>query len=93
MVKLTFTVDDQTVEILKRTASRLGKPQSAIFREAIRDFADRADRLSASERERMLSALARIRAQKPTRAQSEVDSEISNIRAARRTGGRRTRPE
>ena len=93
MVKMTFTVDEQTVEILRRTAARLKKPQSAVFREAIRDFAARADYLSDEERDRMLSILARIRAQKPARRQAEVDAEIADIRAARKTGGRRTRVE
>ena len=93
MVKVTFTVDPETVEILKRTAARMKKPQSAIFREAIRDFADRADKLTAEERERMLATLARIRAQKPTRTRQEVEAKIAGIRAARKTGGRRTRVE
>ena len=93
MVKLTFTVDEQTVEILRETASRLKKPQSAIFREAIRDFAARADRLSDDERDRLLSVLARIRTRKSTRSQRDADAEIAAIRSSRRTGGRRTRVE
>jgi len=93
MVKMTFTVDEQTVEILRRTATRLKKPQSAVFREAIRHFAERADRLTDEERERMLSAIDRIVAQKSGKRQADVDREITNIRAARKTGGRRTRLE
>lgn len=93
MVKLTFTVDPETVEILKRTAARMNKPQSAIFREAIRDFADRADKLTAEERDKMLAVLDRIRTQKPTRPQHEVEAEIAGVRATRKTGGRRTRAE
>ena len=87
---MTFTVDEETVAILRRTAARLKKPQSAVFREAIRDFAERSDRLSPEERERMLAVLDRMMARKPTRPQAEVDAEIAEIRAARRTGGRRT---
>ncbi len=93
MVKLTFTVDERTVEILRETAARLKKPQSAVFREAIRDFAERAERLTNEERDRLLSVLDRIRARKPTRPQHEADAEIRSIRSSRRTGGRRTRVE
>ena len=34
MVKMTFTFDEQTVETLRRTASRMKKPQSVIVHEA-----------------------------------------------------------
>ena len=37
MVQVTFTLDDQTVERLRRTASRLAKPQSYVVREAVRE--------------------------------------------------------
>ena len=93
MVKMTFTVDEETVDILRQTAVRLKKPQSAVFREAIRDFAQRTDRLSDEEREQKLAILRRIMARKSTGAQAEADAEIAEIRAARRTGGRRTRVE
>jgi predicted transcriptional regulator len=93
MVKMTFTVDEETVDILRQTAARLKKPQSAVFREAIRDFAQRTDRLSDEEREQKLAILRRIMARKPTGTQAQADAEIAEIRAARRTGGRRTRVE
>ena len=89
MQKVTFTVDEQTIELLKRVSSRLKKPQSVVFREAIKDYADRANKLSAEEKARLLAALDRMKAQKPTRPQAEVASEIAEIRRARRTGGRR----
>jgi predicted oxidoreductase len=90
MVKMTFTVDEETVDILRRTAAQLKKPQSAVFREAIRNFAQRMDRLSDEQREQKLAILRRMRARKPTRTRAAVDAEIAAIRAARRTGGRRT---
>lgn len=93
MVKMTFTFDEQTAETLRRAASRLKKPQSAVVREAIRDYADRAGRLSDEERRHMLKLLDRMVARKPTRSQAEVDDEIAEIRAVRKTGGRRTRVE
>ena len=45
MVKVTFTLDDQTVERLRRTASRLAKPQSYVVREAVREYETRATKL------------------------------------------------
>lgn len=90
---MTFTFDEQTAETLRRAASRLKKPQSVVVREAIQDYASRADRLSDEERRRMLKVLDRMMARPPKRSQAEVDAEIAEIRAARRTGGRRTRLE
>ncbi len=93
MVKMTFTVDEQTVETLRRMAVRLKKPQSVIFREAIKDYAENAGRLSHDERQRMLAVLDQMRARKPARSETEVNTEIADIRAARKNGGRRTRVE
>jgi hypothetical protein len=91
MVKVTFTFDEQTVETLRRTASRLRKPQSAIVREAIQDYATRSNRLTEDERKHMLKVFDRMIARIPRQPQAAADSEIAQIRAARKTGGRRTR--
>ena len=93
MVKVTFTFDDQTVETLKRTASRLKKPQSVVVREAIQDYALRSDRLSEEERTHMLKVFDRMLDRIPGGVQAEADAEISEIRKARKSGGRRTRVE
>jgi hypothetical protein len=93
MVKMTFTFDEQTTEALRRAAARMKKPQSAVVREAIQEYASRADRLGSDEQKHMLRVLDRMRARPAARAQAAVDAEIKGIRAARRTGGRRTRPE
>jgi Ribbon-helix-helix protein, copG family len=90
MVKMTFTFDDDTVETLRRTASRLKKPQSVVVREAIQDYATRSDRLSDEERMHALKVFDRMIARIPTRSRSEANAEKAAIRAARRTGGRRT---
>jgi len=90
MVKMTFTFDDDTVATLRRTASRLRKPQSAVVREAIQDYASRSGRLSDDERRHMLKVFDRVMAEIPSSSQGEADSEIARVRAARRTGGRRT---
>ena len=90
---MTFTFDDQTVETLRRTASRLKKPQSVVVREAIQDYAARSHRLSDEERRHMLKVFDRMVARIPRGNQGDADAEIADIREARRTGGRRTRPE
>jgi predicted transcriptional regulator len=89
MVKLTFTVDEETAQTLKRTSERLHKPQSMIVREAVAEYAARAGRLTEAERRIMLRAVDRIIGQPPTRPQADVDRELREIRRARRAGGRR----
>ncbi|HSL22053.1 MAG TPA: ribbon-helix-helix protein, CopG family [Vicinamibacterales bacterium] len=93
MVKLTFTLDDETVADLERTASRLRRPKSQVVREAIREYGARTDRLSDDERTRMLEALDRMIRRPRSRSAAAVKRELAEIRAARRAGGRRNRPE
>jgi predicted DNA-binding protein len=89
MVKVTFTLDDETVERLRRLAARLRRPQSQVVRESIREYEVRSDKLSEDERRRMLDVLDRITKAPPTRPQTEVDAELREIRAARRRWARR----
>jgi hypothetical protein len=91
MVKVTFTFDDLTVETLRRTAARLKKPQSVVVREAIQDFAARSDRMSEAERRHALKVFDRVIARIPSRSQAEADAEKAEVRASRKSGGRRTR--
>lgn len=88
-IKVTFTLDDVTVARLKRTAARLGRPQSQVVRDAVRDYADRVGRLSEQERLRALEVLDAIRARPSSRPAAGVDVELRAIRKGRRTGGRR----
>jgi len=90
MVKVTFTLDDETVDRLRRLANRLRRPLSQVVRESIKDYEARSDKLSDEERKRMLAVLEEIRKAPPTRSRAEVDAELREIRAARRHGGRRT---
>jgi Arc/MetJ-type ribon-helix-helix transcriptional regulator len=90
MVKVTFTLDDATVAEIRRTAERLGRPQSQVVREAVAEFAARADRLSERERLRMLGVLEDLRGTPKTGSSRSVDRELAALRAARRQGGRRT---
>ena len=91
-IKLTFSVDEHTADTLKKTALRLGKPQSMVVREAVAEYAARAGRLTEGERRQMLSAVDRIMKAPPTRAGADTTRELRALRAARRQGGRR-RPE
>ena len=90
MVKVTFTLDDETVDRLRRLATRLRRPLSQVVRESIKDYEARSDKLSDEERNRLLAVLEEIRKSPPTRSRAEVDAELRELRAARRRGGRRT---
>jgi hypothetical protein len=89
MVRVTFSLDERTVEEIRRTAARLRRPQSQIVREAVAEYAASADRLSERERRETLAILDRLRRTKPSRSASAVDAELRSVRAARRRGGRR----
>jgi predicted transcriptional regulator len=89
MVKVTFTLDDETVGRLRRIAARLRRPLSHVVRESIKDYEARSDKLSEEERRRMLAVLDEIKNAPPTRSRAEVDAELREIRAARRRWGRR----
>jgi hypothetical protein len=88
--KVTFTLDVATIARLRATAERLAMPKSQVVREAIRDFGDRADRLSERERQRMLEAFDRLVPAIPSRPLRDVDRELAELRRARRAGGRRS---
>lgn len=88
--KATFTLDEETVAALRRAASRTGKAQSLIVREAIAQYDARADRLSQAEQRHMLGVIAEVRRHGPSTSPAAVASEIAAIRRARRSGGRRS---
>ena len=88
--KVTFTLDAATIARLRVTAERLALPKSQVVREAIRDFGDRAERLSERERRRMLEAFDRLVPKVPPRDPRDVDRELAELRRARRSGGRRS---
>lgn len=87
---MTFSLDEATVDRLRSSADRLARPQSAVVREAIREYAERIGNLGEEERRRLLSTFDDVVARIPRRPGSEVDAEIRAIRAARRRGGRRS---
>lgn len=91
--KVTFTLDNDTVARIGRTAHRLGTSKSAVVREAVREYAARAGRLSEAEREQLLTTFDAILTRPAARTARAVDREVAAVRAARRQGGRRTPPE
>jgi predicted transcriptional regulator len=90
MVKMTFTLDDETAAALKRTAERTSKPQSAVVREAIAEYAAHVGRLTDAERRAMLKAFDELVPRIPKRPARTADQELRAIRLARRAGGRRS---
>lgn len=90
MIKVTYSLDDETVASIRRTASRLGIAQSQVVRDAVADYAARADRLSERERTHLLGVLENLADRGATRPARAVDEELRAIRTARRTGGRRS---
>jgi hypothetical protein len=88
--KLTFSLDDGVVRMLKEAADRTRKPQSLIVREAIAQYAAREETLPPETRERLLGVVRQIKRRPPTRPQSEVDRELREIKRSRRTGWSRS---
>jgi predicted transcriptional regulator len=92
MVKMTFTLDDDTVGKLKRAAARHKKPQSWVVREAVADYAAKSDMLSPEEKARMLAVLERFRQTPLTGTQADADREIAEIRRSRRASSLKRNP-
>ncbi len=88
--EITLTLDEETIQRIETTAENLGKSKSQIVEEAVADYRRVPDRLTEAERQRMLKAMAILKSMPPSRPDEEVKKELEEIRAARRTGGRRT---
>ncbi|HUP63131.1 MAG TPA: ribbon-helix-helix protein, CopG family [Thermoanaerobaculia bacterium] len=86
--KVTFTLDDKTVQRIESVAARLRKAKSAVVREAVADYHDRVGRLSEAEKQRLLKVVREVVPAIPTRSARDVDRELDDLRAARRIGGR-----
>jgi hypothetical protein len=92
MARATFSLDEATIAEIRRTAARLRKPQSHVVRDAVADYAARADRLSERERSHLMDVLDRLRTTRASRSAADVDKELADLRAARRGGGRKHPP-
>jgi len=89
MIKVTFTLDEDTVARLRRAATRLARPQSQVVREAIRDYEARSQKLDEDERQRMLEVIDRLATAGRARPVKDVQAELDEIRRARRESGKR----
>ena len=65
--KVTFTLDNATLQRLQDAADRLAKTKSEIVRDAILDFHDRLGRLTGRERTAMLRAFDELVPKIPVR--------------------------
>jgi hypothetical protein len=88
MVKVTFTLDENTVAKLQDASQRLSKPKSEVVREAVLDYHSRIGRLTERERIRAVRLLAEHLARPPERSQTDVNRELKDLRASRRSGWR-----
>ena len=88
MVKMTFTLDETTVEALKRIANRLQKPQSYVLREAISYYEPHAGQLSKAERKRRVELFDQVVAAIPKKSASAIDRELEDLKLSRRKGWR-----
>lgn len=88
--KVTFTLDAETIRLLRDAAERLSQPQSAVVRHAIQDFHDRIGKLSEQERLRALRTFDELVPKIPSRPLSAVRDEIAEVQRARRRGGRKS---
>jgi hypothetical protein len=91
-VKMTFSLDEDTAMRLDQVATVTRKPKSEIVRDAILDYAERVGRLTEAERRRLLGLFDELVPAIPARRANEVDAELTELRSARRAGGRRPRP-
>ena len=87
-VKMTFSLDEDTARRLEQIADRLAMPKSHVVREAIVEYGARADRLSRSERDRLLQTFDALVPKIPQRPEREVEAELKSLRDARRIAGR-----
>jgi len=89
MVKMTFTIDENTAETLRRISKRVQRPQSQVLREAIRHYEPHAGQLSTEERKRRVELFDQVIARIPKRPATEVDAQLREIRSSRRQGWQR----
>ena len=89
-VKVTFTLDQPTVNRLQDAAERLALPKSEVVREAIHQFHERMGMLGQRETMRLLRVFDEVVPRIPSRDIRGVEQELKVIRRARRSGGRRS---
>jgi predicted DNA-binding protein len=89
-VKVTYTLDQDTVNRVQMASERLSLPKSQVIREAVEEYYERIGKLSERERIHMLRTLDTVLARPSSRSRRETDRELKDIRRARQIGGRKT---
>ena len=89
MKKVTYTLDDETVERIQRAAARDQRPRSAIVREAVARYTATSERLSLEDIQEQLRILDAIAETPSTRSARAVDTELRGLKASRRSGWQR----
>jgi len=89
-VKVTFTLDSETIQRLETASERLSRPKSQVIREAVQEYYDRMGRLSERERAEKLRVFDEMLPRVRSRSARSVSRELESIRRERRSGGRRT---
>lgn len=88
-IKSTFTLDDVTVQQLRRLAERTGKAQSLVVREAIAQYAAQEEKSTPEERARWLHTFEELLGRVAPRPASERARETTLLRQSRKGWSRR----
>ena len=88
--KMTFSLDTLTAARIGALSEQLGKPKSAIVREAVSVYAETTGKVTEAERVERVRVFREFLARVPPRSDEEVEAELRELRLARRSGGRQT---
>lgn len=88
-LKVTFSLDANTIARIDDAAQRLAISKSEVVREAIAEYHACKGKLTDAERRRMLDAFDRFVPAIPERGAASTDRELAELRKSRRAGGRR----
>lgn len=90
---MTFSLDTLTAARIGALSERLGKPKSAIVREAVSVYARTKGKVTEEERIERVRVFRELVAKIPPRPREEVEAELRELRLSRRTGWRGTSDE
>jgi predicted transcriptional regulator len=84
--KSTFTLDEVTVQTIRRLAAREDKPQSLIVREAVAHYAAKDEKATPEERERWLKTFDELSSRVAERSPQSMAAEVATVKQSRRSG-------
>ena len=88
--EITLTLDDETIQQIERLARLLHKSTGEIVEDAMQRLQPTPRPMSEEERQQRLKALDEMKRRPLPKSAEDVQREIDEVRAARRSGGRRT---